>query len=186
VPNLVAASGEPVPIAKWLAGALPTEAAAVYFVGAAETAVTCQPTAADENGRVNVTLLNKSGQMVAHLHGLERQTPGISPHVADWLYELAWVRRETAAAPAADPALWIVLADQAGFAAALAGHWRAQGDEVVLVRPGAALQKVAAHEYTLPTGADFAPLLAMIQKEATALPGHFARLVAGFARYGRS
>jgi acyl transferase domain-containing protein/acyl carrier protein len=166
VPNFVGASGEPVPLAEWLAGALPLEAAAVYFVGAAETVVTCQPTAADENGRVNVTLLNKSGQMVAHLHGLKQQSQGISPHVADWLYELAWVRRETAAAPATDPALWIVLADQAGFAAALAGHWRAQGAEVVLVRPGTALQKVAAHEYTLPTGADVAPLLAMIQKEA--------------------
>jgi acyl transferase domain-containing protein/acyl carrier protein len=167
VPDLAPASGEPVPIATWLGDALPTVAAAVTFVGAAETAVTCQSTAGDENGRVNVTLLNKSGQRVAHLTGLERQAPGISSHVADWLYELAWVRRETAAAPAADPALWIVLADQAGFAAALAGHWRAQGAEVVLVRPGTALQKVAAHEYTLPTGADVAPLLAVIQKEAS-------------------
>ena len=60
---------------------------------------------------------------------------------ADWLYRLQWVARQRAAAAAravVPTGTWLVLADGAGTADALAAQRRARGQRTVLVRPGPA------------------------------------------------
>jgi myxalamid-type polyketide synthase MxaD len=59
------------------------------------------------------------------------------PHPTDWLYETAWQPAPLPSETPTTPGRWLILADNQGVGAALAGQLRAEGHEVVLVETAA-------------------------------------------------
>ncbi|NJL23455.1 MAG: SDR family NAD(P)-dependent oxidoreductase [Leptolyngbyaceae cyanobacterium SM1_3_5] len=70
---------------------------------------------------------------------LVEQQPAIDSTVQNLLYEIEWQPRPRQSAIATPPetGVWLILADRNGIGAALADRLRSQGDECVLIYPGA-------------------------------------------------
>jgi myxalamid-type polyketide synthase MxaC len=88
------------------------------------------------------------------------------PAWAELLYEQTWRARARDAAPlpTAVPATWLLLADPAGVAAALARRLTAHGATPLLISPGPALARLAPDRFQLDPACaeDFARLLALL------------------------
>ena len=95
----------------------------------------------------DVTLYDESGQVIAELEGLHfvranREKAGAVARQSPehWLYEVSW--QPQMLAPASVPrapqpkGIWIIFADAGTVGTALAGRLQADGDRVILVRPG--------------------------------------------------
>ena len=73
----------------------------------------------------------------------------------DWLYQLNWkpaeLKKKRVRKSEAGGA-WLLLADTTGTAAALAAALESQGEQCILVRPGAGFQKVDSRQYVVNPG----------------------------------
>ncbi len=75
------------------------------------------------------------------------------PDPADWLYLPAWKRAPLPTAPdAAEPADWLVLADEAGIGARLAAKLEEAGHSVAVVEAGDAFARVGERGFTARPG----------------------------------
>ncbi|MFL5538621.1 MAG: acyltransferase domain-containing protein, partial [Longimicrobiaceae bacterium] len=92
-------------------------------------------------------------------------SPAADP--AEWLHLPTWTRAPLPApdAGAADAAAWLVLADEAGIGAELAGRLAALGHRVTVVRAGGELRRVGDRGYTARPGSagDLAALRQMLR-----------------------
>jgi len=99
----------------------------------------------------DVLLLDASGALVAELRGVRVQRLGVAQRAAqqearrDWIYQVEWIVDRVAGgrdkpggttAPA-DPAAWLLFADQSGVGRAVARRLAQRGDPVTLVQRGA-------------------------------------------------
>ncbi|HEX8275798.1 MAG TPA: beta-ketoacyl synthase N-terminal-like domain-containing protein [Longimicrobiaceae bacterium] len=74
------------------------------------------------------------------------------PDPADWLYLPSWKRAPLPAAAPAEPGEWLVLADDAGIGARLAGRLETLGHAVVVVEAGDGFARVGDRGYTARPG----------------------------------
>ncbi|MET0396513.1 MAG: amino acid adenylation domain-containing protein [Longimicrobiaceae bacterium] len=74
------------------------------------------------------------------------------PDPAEWLYLPAWKRAPLAATASTDVGEWLVLADDAGIGARLAGRLEALGHAVVVVEAGDGFARVGDRGYTARPG----------------------------------
>lgn len=101
----------------------------------------------------------------------------------DWLYELAWERRDARRGPAPAPGPFLLLADRGGLAERLAALLRKRGEDVRVLPPGAGGLEAAPEERLgtvlhlrsldteLPADGDGAPLEAACRSLLGELPG---------------
>lgn len=105
---------------------------------------TAQGTVTPDMQQFSVTLLDETGQVVAHIANLtlrraNRQSVLGHQRRLDWLYELRWrpVSYATASPFAEAPGRWLILADRQGRGTALATQLTAAGAECLLLEPTA-------------------------------------------------
>jgi len=98
----------------------------------------------------DVWLINEAGEVVAELMGVQLTRVGqlnaAANALADAVYRVDWEPSvESVEAIAVAGQSWLIFADEAGLADALAGRLKAAGAVPVMVRPGDGFQAIAAH-----------------------------------------